>query len=198
MNKTNNTNIMILDNDLVASRKVLFEFALNWTTKNYTIFYITTKKIEQFPVTATTGSTSCRVDYKKIIFFYFEKYSALLTFLMELHCWTSTPKLLIIESIHNYLDTKKGPEVWVKECALLIATAHNAVESCSQKLKEKCFSVISLVGDKVPVTYQHTKKEASKGEAKVTYSCLDVIADLYFYKIRPLSSSDIDLKKLNK
>lgn len=191
MNKTANKNILILEKDLPATRKVLFEFALNWTQKGYTVIYITTKKIEQFPATHA-GATSFNVAYKNILFFYYETYGALINYLMEIHSWAVTPKLLIIESLHNYLDAKRGAELWLKESALLLATAHAAVECCSQKLKEPCYSVISISNDHVPP--HHTASGPSKH-----HSCLDVISDLYYYKIPPLLCTDIDVKnKWNK
>jgi hypothetical protein len=180
MNKTNNINILILEQDLPSTRKVLFEFALNWSKKDHTVIYITEKRIDQFPATAL-GATSFNVAYKNVLFFYYDTYAALLTCLMEIHTWATIPKLIIVESLHNYVDAKKGADLWLKEMALLIATLHNAVDSCSEKFDEPCFSVASITNDHVP-----------------TGGGLNVLADLYYYKIRPLVCTDIVLNKWNK
>lgn len=118
------------------------------------------------------------------MFIYAKNYDVILEKLLEMHDYQHVPKLIIIESLHQWHNCDFPMDRIGTIYSTLIATLQDLTNVCSRKLNESCVSIITGTPHDIPepirdIFYLSGITGNSILNATKELTCLDTIMDAH-------------------
>lgn len=162
---------------------LLFDFfqkSVEIAADGHTVLYISSKPIQKLPEFAHQNVDAL----KQIIFMYFKNRESLMERLLDLHNWSKTPKLVILDSLQqffesNSMETSSSMAEVYDFYSIIIATLHDCVRTFSEKLQCTALCVVTLDLD--------LQKSYNK-------NLLQTLVDLYYYNDNCVTANSAAIK----
>ncbi|CAO1410972.1 unnamed protein product [Diamesa hyperborea] len=165
----------VITRDIIANIVVAFG-----TEFNQHIIWITKTKSSEVPEVLLSTDRSI---LKKAMFIYAKNYDVILEKLLEMHDYQNTPKLIIIESLHQWHNCDFPMDRVGTIYSTLIATLQDLTNVCSRKLNESCVSVITGAPADIPEPIVDIFYSGITGNSVLNItkdsSCLNTIMDTH-------------------
>lgn len=118
------------------------------------------------------------------MFIYAKNYDVVLEKLLEMHDYQNTPKLIIIESLHQWHNCDFPMDRVGTIYSTLIATLQDLTNVCSRKLNQSCVSVITGTPADIPepivdIFYNNGITENSVLNATKDLTCVNTIMNAH-------------------